>query len=246
LSVTYAYDSISDILAGIDEFNALVEKDPTLIPADFGGAAAKSTKARPCSSFADDDNGELIDAPSLPAFDEVTMITVNLFDNGISKKNKRWGINLQFFTETKPFTPHKRLAVWDGCCGVMRDPAIYDRWLQAYIQDHLPGTLSCEETERVTDAIMRAGKIRCQPPLPVVGTPMKAIGGKTRYWDCFVTLYQTLDEELKVEIAMPGGLVVIELDAVFKKKATEPGYRGAYDPNNLWVSKMARRAKGGQ
>lgn len=251
MSVTHTYDSVSEILAGIDKFSALVENDPTLIPAAFSCTVAKSTKLATAppdqkSVIADDDAGELTDAPSLPAFDEVTMITVNLFDNGVSKKNKRWGINLQVFTETQPFTPHKRLAAWDGCCGVMRDPAIYDRWLLGYIQDHPPGTLSREQAERITGAIIRAGKIPCQPPFPVVGTPMKSIGGKTIYWDSFVTLYQTRDEELKVEIFMPGGRIAIELEEVVKKKAAEPGYRGVYDPHHLWVSKMSRRAKGGQ
>ncbi|MPR11805.1 hypothetical protein [Microvirga tunisiensis] len=180
----------------------------------------------------------------IPPVSDITVATFNHFDNGPAHKTKwsssRYAMNLQFFTQTAPFTPSAGLAAWKGTVQLLEP----DFWFSYVEFKHDEGKIDAE-----TFAYLRAAyetTLRNYPGNVLLGTFTDKNSGTHYSWPYFVRFFYDKFEEANLEVWLDEQLPTIIAWEPVPQVPDQflPIIRSRYNPHNLWKSGRPMGGKG--
>ena len=167
---------------------------------------------------------------TFPAFDEITLLTFNAYDNGPDEKTSwvkaRHAMNLQAFTNTSPFTPSSSAAAWEGTIQ-LHSCSLVGRYLTAKfpVEEEIsrPMLKSTDDLDPDTHTDVRIGQLFSKR-------------GGTRY--AWGTMRRTSNDEfgeLNAEL-LQGDQIIHDqgFTPVVDPRRPTLKFVGRYDPHGLW------------
>ncbi|SEH89184.1 hypothetical protein SAMN02799636_04315 [Methylobacterium sp. 275MFSha3.1] len=179
---------------------------------------------------------------------EITLATINYYDNGPEIRGKwhgsRYALNWQMFTQTQPFTPSSLLSAWSGATQ-MHDPDFFARYLEQKGHAEKMGEPCWQFYRSLYDETFAMRDNGCATALPLLGQFISKYPGTTVHYGCVARMWWDEFEELIAEVFLDQTLfATIEVNRV-ANNAKDPKnlLRGHYDPLKLWRSRNQKKDK---
>ncbi|GJD94786.1 hypothetical protein [Methylobacterium iners] len=186
---------------------------------------------------------------SFPEADDVTVMSINYYDNGFTPEQKdKWSesnftFNWQMFTETQPFTPSKVLAVWSGTTQLLL-PDHFIRYLEG--KGHA-AKMDPAIWRFYMDLDIETQKLPKLKNGPRIGQFRTKYPGDVNHWGDCVRLRWDEFDELNCDIYRDANLEpyasIVVGDPANNLKDPKNLLRGRYDPQGLWKAKHTRKVK---
>jgi hypothetical protein len=187
----------------------------------------------------------------IPDASDITLMTVNFWRNQWEKTTwikSNEAFTLQFFTMTKPFTPHPKYADRE-CIAQLHEPGWWIGYLDDYTKENAGKrpVMSKDQwawykslTNETLDMPKHGGG-------PLLGQVYDHKGGGTTYhWGAVTRMWVNKYDEMRIDLFLDGKLFhqtihVDEPNTETNPKMANVKLRGRYDPKGLWIRSRKKK-----